>query len=132
MEYSIPSFPTKEFQVLLQDHPSTYLIKGIYKNISKSILHQVVARTLVLPCLDVIEWMTRWIDHESRTILNFEDKHVAVYQDPILNQLYHLKEAQVKVTPEWLKENNESADFLSIMKGWWYKGQFRAKPSPVE
>jgi Txe/YoeB family toxin of Txe-Axe toxin-antitoxin module len=76
---------TKEFQVLLQDDPSTELNKVIYKNISKSGLHQAAAKTPFLPCLNVIEWMTRRIDHESRIILNFEDKHVANYQAPVLN-----------------------------------------------
>ena len=80
----------------------------------------------------MIEWITRKVNHESRAILNFEDKNVAIYQAPILNKLYHFKEAQVKVTLEWLKEKNDSADFLSIMKGWWSEGQFRAKPSSVE
>ena len=49
---------TKEFQVLLQDDPSTELNKGIYKNISKFGLHRAIAKTPVLPCLDVIKWMT--------------------------------------------------------------------------
>ena len=66
------AFQTKEFQVLLQDDPSTELGKGIYKNISKSRLHRATTRTPVLPCLDVIKWMTWRINHESRTILNFE------------------------------------------------------------
>ena len=57
---------------------------------------------------------------------------MACYQTLVLNQLYHFKEVHVKVTPEWLKENNESTDFLSIMKGWWSEGQFRAKLSSVE
>ena len=38
----------------------------------------------------------------------------------------------MKFNLEWLKEKNDSVDFLSIMKGWWSKGQFRAKPSSVE
>ena len=84
---------------MLQDDPSTKLSKSIYRNISKFGLHQVVAKTPVLPCSDVIEWMTWRIDHESRTILNFEDKHVAIYQAPVQNQLYHFGEAHVKVTP---------------------------------
>ena len=82
--------------------------------------------------MDVIKCMTRRIDHESRTILNYEDKHVANYQAPVLNLLYHFKEAQVKVTPDWLKSKTESIEFLSIMKGWMSKGQLRANPSPVE
>ena len=38
----------------------------------------------------------------------------------------------MKVTLEWLKNKFESVNFLSIMKGWWSEGQFRANPSPVE
>ena len=76
--------------------------------------------------------MTRRIDHESRTILKFDDKHVAIYQDLVLNQLYQFKEAQLKVTLEWLKNKTKSVDFLSIMKSWWFEGQFTEKPSPIE
>jgi endonuclease III len=47
------AFKNKEFHDL-----STKLRKNINKNISKSGLHQVAARTLVLPCSDVIEWIT--------------------------------------------------------------------------
>ena len=57
---------------------------------------------------------------------------MASYQAPVSNQFYHFKEAHVKVTLEWLKEKNYFADFLSIMKGWWSAGQFRAEPSSVE
>ena len=116
------AFQTKEFQVLLQDDPSTKLSKGIYKNISKSGLHRATTRTPILPYLDVIEWMNQRIYHESKTILKFEGKHVVSYQVTIVNQLYHFKEAQVKVTPYWLKRRNESVDFLYIMKGWWSEG----------
>jgi hypothetical protein len=108
------------------------LSRSIYNNIAKSGLHWASARTPVLPCPDVIEWINQRVDHESRTILNFEDKKVANYQASVLNQLYHFKEAHVKVTSEWLKQKNDFVDFLSIMKGWWFEEQFRAKPSSVE
>ena len=36
------------------------------------------------------------------------------------------------MTPEWLKQNNESTEVLSIMKGWWSEGQFRAKSASAE
>ena len=110
-------FQTKEFQVLLQDDLSMEISKGIYKNISKSGLHRAVAKTPVLLFPDVIEWMTRRIDQQSRTILNIQDKHVANYQALVLNQLYHFKEDQLKVTSEWLRNKTESINFLSIMKG---------------
>ena len=78
-------FQNKEFQVLLQDDPSTELSRSIYKNIAKSRLHRATARTPVLPCPDMIEWITRGLDHDSRTILNFKDKNVANYQASVLD-----------------------------------------------
>jgi hypothetical protein len=80
----------------------------------------------------VIKCITRKVDHERRSILNFEDNNVSSYQARVLNQLYHFKEAQVKVTLEWIKEKNEYTNFLSIMKEWWSQRQFREKPSPIE
>ena len=58
------AFQTKEFQVFLQYYLSAKLSKGIYKNISKSGLHQAATKTPILPCPNVIEWMTLRIDHE--------------------------------------------------------------------
>ena len=46
--------------------------------------------------------------------------------------MYHLKEANIKVSPEWLRQKSESADLLTILKGWWSKGQFRSKPTNTE
>ena len=80
----------------------------------------------------MIEWITLRVDHKIRAILDFRDNNIASYKAPILNQLYHFKQAQVEVTPEWFKEKNESADFLSIMKGWWSEGQFRENHSLIE
>ena len=115
--------------MLLQNDVSTQLSKEVYKNIIKSGLHRVVVKTLVLPCPDVIQWITRKIDHENRLILNSENKNVANYKALVVNQIYHLKEAHIKVTPRWLKQKNES---LTIMKGWWSEGQFRDKYASAE
>ena len=46
--------------------------------------------------------------------------------------MYHLKEAHIKVTPEWLRQKSESPDFLTIMKGWWFEGHFKAKYASAE
>ena len=62
--------------------------------------------------------MTWRIDHEIKTIINFKGKHVATYQALVLDQMYHFKESQVKVTLEWLQSKTESIHFLTIMKGW--------------
>jgi hypothetical protein len=53
------------------------------------------------------------VDHENRGILNFEDKSVASYKPSVLNNMYHFKEAHVKVTPKWMKQKNDYADFFN-------------------
>ena len=46
--------------------------------------------------------------------------------------MYHLKEASIKISPEWLKKKSEPADLLTILKGWWFEGHFRSKHATVE
>ena len=58
----------KGFQVVLQDDPSTKLRKSIYKNIAKYGLHRASSKTPVLPCPDVIEWITQRVYHESKQL----------------------------------------------------------------
>ena len=36
------------------------------------------------------------------------------------------------MTPEWLKQKSESADLLTILKGWWSEGHFRTKFAAAE
>ena len=50
----------------------------------------------------------------------------------MINQMYHLKEETVKVSPEFLKKKSESVDRLTLLKGWWFKGHFRSKHVIVE
>ena len=57
---------------------------------------------------------------------------MANYKPSMINQIYHLREATVKVSPDWLKQKSESVDMLTIFKGWWSKGNFRSKPTNVE
>ena len=70
---------------MLHDYSSNKLRKGIYKNIIKSEIHWTTTRTLVLPCSDVIEWITWKVDHENRAILKFDDKSVTSYKASIHN-----------------------------------------------
>ena len=99
-------FQDKEFLMLLQDDASTQLSKEVYQNIIKYGLHKAAVKTLILPFLDVIEWITRKIDHQHRSIPNHEGKSVDNYKSSMFNQMYHLKEAYIKVSPEWLKQKN--------------------------
>ena len=62
--YLFQAFQDKDFMMLLQDYVSTKLSKEVYRNTIKFGLHRVVVKTPVLPCPDVIEWITRKIDHQ--------------------------------------------------------------------
>ena len=57
---------------------------------------------------------------------------MANYKPSLINQIYHLKEATVKVSPDWLKQKSESRGMLTILKGWWFEGNFRSKLANVE
>ena len=50
----------------------------------------------------------------------------------MINKMYHLKEAIIKVSPEWLKQKSEYADMLTILKEWWSEGHFGSKPITAE
>ena len=126
------AFQDKYFVLLPQNDATTELSKEIYKNIIKSGLDRATVKTPVLSCLDVIEWITRKIDHQHRSILNAKGKAVANYKPSMINQIYHIKETTVKISPDWLKQKCESADMLTILKGWWSEGNFRTKPTNVE
>ena len=84
-------------------------------------------KTLVLPCLDVIEWISRKVDHQHWLILNFEGKVVASDKASMINQMYHFKEARMKISLEWLRQKSEFVDLLTILKGCWSEGNFRTK-----
>ena len=58
------AFQDKEFTMLLQNDASTKLSKEIYQNIIKLGLHRAAMKTPILPCPDVIEWITRKINHQ--------------------------------------------------------------------
>ena len=117
-------FLTEYYQMLLQDDLCMELSKDVYKKNSKYGLYRVVAKPLIILCLDVVEWMTRKVDHSNRILLNFEEKHVARYQPYAIHRMYHFKEPQIKITQERLQSKVETIDYLAQMKGWWDEGNF--------
>ena len=98
------AFQDKEFVVFLQDDASTKLSKEIYRNIVKVGMHQATSKTPILSCQDVIQWITRKIDHQHRSILNSKGTVVSHYKPSMINQMYHLKETNINVSPEWLRK----------------------------
>ena len=86
---------------------------------------------LILTCLDIIELMTRRVDHHRRILLNYEGQHVANYQPYWIHQMYHFKEPEIKVIEEWMQSRDDILDYLTQRKGLWDKGNFISKPFPI-
>jgi hypothetical protein len=131
MGHFVSSIPVRIIPSMLQDDPIVELIKGIDHNFSKYRLYRATTKPLVLPCPNVTEWLTRKVGHERRTLLDFKRKHIASYQDHVPNQMYHFKEARIKVTQELLQNKSDSINYLDIMKGWWLKGILRSNLVPT-
>lgn len=102
--------------MFVKDFPSTKISNEIYQNISKSELYRDASKPLILPCMDVIEWLTKRVNHQSRTLLDFEGNHVARYKPSMLHHMYHFKEPQIKVTREWIQRKVEVVYYLAHMK----------------
>ena len=100
------AFEDKEFVVLLQNDARTELSKEIYLNIVKLGLHQTTVKTPILSCPNVIELISKKIDHQHQSILYFKGTVVSHYKPSMINQMYHLKEANIKVSPEWLRKKS--------------------------
>ena len=64
--------------------------------------------------------------------MNYEGKSISIYKASVFNKMYHLKEASIKISPKWLKQKNEFANFMTILKGWWSEGHLRNKSAAVE
>ena len=79
-KYLFQAFQDKDFLMLLQDDVSTKISNEVYRNIIKYGLHRAIVKTLVPPCPYIIEWITRKIDNQHRSILNYEGKSVASYK----------------------------------------------------
>ena len=71
-------------------------------------MHRATMKTPILPCPVMIEWITRKVDHQHRSILNFEGKVVSSYEPSMIIQMYHIKEAIIKISPKCLEQKTES------------------------
>ena len=65
-------------------------------------------------------------------LLNYEGNSVASYKALVVNQMYCLKEAYIKVSSKWLKQKSESIYLFTILKGWLFEGHFRTKSATIE
>ena len=78
----------------------------IYANIEKSALMKVATRLEIFPCSEVIGWILPRADMTTMILANTEEQGYATYSPGYVSLSYHLLEARVYLTEDWLKEIN--------------------------
>ena len=112
-----------------RDVPDTgFEEETIYANIEISALMRVATRPELFPCSEVIGWI---LPREDVTIMIFPNVDIqgyAAYSPGYVSLAYHLPEAQVYLTEDWLKKIN--LDLVETLKRMLVPCKsFRTRPS---
>ena len=75
----------------------------IYANIEIFALMKVATRPELFPCFEVIGWILPWADVTTMILANVDKQGYAAYSPGYVSLTYHLPEAQVYLTEDWLK-----------------------------
>ena len=76
----------------------------IYANIERSSLMKIATRPELFPCSEVIGWILPRADVTTMILENVDKQGYAADSPRYVALAYHLPEAQVYLTEEWLKE----------------------------
>ena len=74
----------------------------IYANIERSTLMRVATRPELFPCSEVIGWILPRADVTTMILVNVDKQGYAAYSPGYESLAYHLPEAQVYLTEDWL------------------------------
>ena len=88
--------------------------EGIYANIERSSLMKIATRPELFPCSKVIGWILPRADVTTMILENVEKQGYAAYSPGYVALAYHLPEAQVFVSDDWL--NNIIMDLVETLK----------------
>ena len=75
----------------------------IYANIQRSALMKIATRLEIFPCSKVIGWILPRADVTTMILANVDKQGYAIYSHGYVSLAYHLPEAQVYLTEDWLK-----------------------------
>ena len=102
--------------------------EGIYANIERSSLMKIATRPDLFPCSKVIGWILPWADVTTMILENFDKQGYAAYSPGYVALAYHLPEAQIFLSNDWLK--NIRMDLVETLKRMLFPGKhFRTRPT---
>ena len=84
--------------------------ESIYANIERSSLMKIATRPELFPCSEVIDWILPRADVTTMILENVERQGYAAYSPGYVALAYHLPEAQVFLSNDWL--NNIRMDLV--------------------
>ena len=87
----------------------------IYANTERSALMRVATRPELFPCSEVIELILPRADVTTMILANVDKQGYAAYSPGYVSLAYHLPEAQVYLTKDWLKTINLEDYPLSLI-----------------
>ena len=88
--------------------------ESIYANIERSSLMKIATRPELFLCSEVIGWILPWADVTTMILENVERQGYATYSPGYVALAYHLPEAQVFLSDNWL--NNIRMDLVETLK----------------
>ena len=112
-----PEYKWGEIYRLISHHevPDTsFEEETIYANIERSALMKIATRPELFPCSEVIGWILPRADVTTMILANTDNQGYAAYNPGYVSLAYHLPEAQVYLTEDWLKEIN--LDLVETLK----------------
>ena len=102
--------------------------EGIYANIERSSLMKISTRPELFPCFEVIAWILPRVDVTTMILENVDKQGYAAYSPGYVALAYHLPEAQVFLSDDWL--NNIRMDLVETLKRMLLSGKhFRTRPT---
>ena len=88
--------------------------ESIYANIERSSLTNISTRPELFPCYEVIGWILPRADVTTMILENVEKQGYAAYSPGYVALAYHLPEAQIFLSDDWL--NNIRMDLVETLK----------------
>ena len=102
--------------------------EGIYANIERSSLMNIATRPELFPYSKVIGWILPRVYVTTMILENVDKQGYASYSLGYVALAYHLPEAQIFLTKDWLR--NIRMDLVEILKRMLFPGRkFRTSPT---
>lgn len=70
----------------------------VYRNISRSHLHKVIARSMIIPCLEIVRIMVYQEYLSNQWLLDSKEQPLSSYQPEELHEKYYLPKLEIFIT----------------------------------